>query len=347
MLFLNDFRFVIVDTDETFVLKIQDKLEEKISNDTEIIIVTDMQFLKELFSVPQKIDAMLIRKDLYYQDLEKHNSDSICIVTDSLEECNAHADGYKKFIYRYSPISEFVSKLTKELRFDDADEKNDNDLCRVISVVSPCGGAGKTVFSLALCNALLNIGKKVLYIDASNAQSSSYWLNQSVKKVDDMNLLDDLLDCTIDNVISSNGFDYVKPFNVLLTSLGITSSAYLSVIESVKNGQNYDCIVIDTDFSAETTSVLANSTDVFVLALQDAFSIEKLRKFMKSVDCMNFDKYKFVCNQYKDDKKDFFKDLKDIGEMRYIVPFVNVSDKSDLKAIADMTCFKRIATLFG
>lgn len=345
---MNGYRFVIADTDEAFALKIQEQLEKKVSEDAEIVIVTDNIFLNELFSAPQKMDALLIRKELYSKEFEKHNIDSICIITDSLEECRLHSEGYIKLIYRYSPVSEIASKLTKELVFSE-NNISDTNACSIISVISPCGGSGKTVFSLALCYALQSINKKVVYIDTSNVQSSSYWLNCIQKNFDDFQQLDDLMDCITDNIIYSDSFDYILPFDNLLTSLGINASIYLPIIKKLKSENKYDCIVIDTDsnFSCETLPFLANSESVFVLAIQDAFSIEKLKKFKKSIECANIDKYKFVCNQFKDDKKDYFKELMSDVETRYIIPFINVSDATDLKAVSELSCFQKIVTMFS
>lgn len=339
---------IIADSDESFAEKIQERLEKELGDSADITIITSMRFLADFFSTPKSADVILIDKGLFFSDIERHSIKNICILTDNPNDCLAKYNEYTEYVYRFSSLKDITSKLISSINITDELKKEG---CSALLVTSPAGGCGKTITALAVSQALKKSGKKVLYIDTSNMQTSSFWLKYSKTLKTDFDIADNLSPDSIFETVVKGEFDYVVPMKATLGYVGESNSEidFASIVSKIKSKNCYDWIVVDTsaDCGKETASLISCSDVVLVMMLQDRFSISKINKFLSTVDCSDYDKYKLVCSHYMENTKNYFEELPDDFKSPITIPYMNVSEAKNLNVIAEINAYRHIAALLS
>lgn len=343
---MKQLNIIVADSDESFAAKVQERIENQLGDAVDVTIITSLKFLADFFSVPRSVDALLIDKGMYFSDIERHSINTICILTDNPDECTSGRDGSVDYVYRFASLKDICAKLLSGA--DDAGDFKSGGT-RVLLVTSPVGGCGKTTVSLAVSQILGKSGKKVLYIDTSNIQTSSFWVKYPKKSKSDFDIADNLSEESISETIVRGDFDYVLPLVGTLGYVGATGVDYAAIVSKVKSSDKYDWIIIDTpaDFSESTASLINIADIVFVMIMQDRFSISKVNKFLNTVDCSDSDKFKFICSHYKDNVKSYFGELVNEVGKPGLVPYANMSESEGISELSQLNCFKCISALLG
>ena len=305
-----------------------------------------MHFLVDFFSVPRSVDALLIDKGLYFSDIERHSINSICILTDNPDECISDKGGSVEYVYRFASLKDISSKLLSGI---DNTEEFSSSGSKILLVISPVGGCGKTITALTVSQILGKSGKKVLYIDTSNTQTSSFWVKYPKKLKNDFDIADNLTAESISETIVKGDFDYVLPLKSTLGYVGAGNVDYAAVISKLKSTEKYDWIIVDTpaDFSEATASMVSMADKVFIMLMQDRFSISKVNKFLDAIDASDNDKFKLICSHYKDNIKDYFDELSSAAAKPSIIPYANMSESGSIGVLAELNCFKYISAMIG
>ena len=164
---------------------------------------------------------------------------------------------------------------------------------KMITIVGPKGGSGKTLVTANLAAALAAVGRRVVVVDL-DLQFGDIGLALGLSP-----------DRTIYDLLSSGGSmdaEKVEAFlathdsgaRVLLAprrpdQAGLITVDFLRDVYAVLR-TSYDVLIIDTppQFSPEVISAVDASTDVCVVAMLDALSLKNLKLGLETLDLMGY-----------------------------------------------------------
>lgn len=339
---------MLVDTDENYLMPIELKILEELE-EVELMVISDTQYLKEYFSIPRKIDILIINERLYDTQLQRHTiGNTFILIEDSyrneiVEQTNIHT------IYKYTSVKEIFSQVFSNGYIEV--NKGEND-AKVIMVYSPAGGSGKTTVSLGLAATLKKLNRNVIYINTENIQSFNFLLENNIycRPGLDKYLVskDDSLSNFLDESIYNKPFDYVLPFKQSLSSLNIRFDEIKFLIEKLKETRKYQYIIVDTsnEFNKEKTMLMAYCNKVLILSEQNKSGAIKLNRLKSNIDCSDSSKFIFVCNKYKEEENYLIKDefIRNCNITEYI-NFFN-EDDINIENLSRSTCFNKLTYMF-
>ena len=64
---------VIASLDQKYLSSLELSFTKKVASNVSLEIITDYQYLLEFFSIPQKIDCLIIDEDLYSETIDKQH----------------------------------------------------------------------------------------------------------------------------------------------------------------------------------------------------------------------------------------------------------------------------------
>lgn len=345
---MKQIHILIADSNEDFAFQIQNRIESEIGAGAEVTIISDREYLYRFFETPRKLDILLIDEDLYFRAIERHNIEWIYILTEESETESNGTEGFLEYINRFVGLKAIVDKILSGVPQEIFEHSGTAQHCKMIVVTSPSGGCGKTTTALALSASLWRRGKKVLFADVTSMQHASFWLRDKKKSIDDVQIQDHLQCGDIKKIIEHNVFDYVCPFSQPLLSMGVSGQDYREALQSQMQADAYDYIVVDvgSDFSQELAQWISMAHFVVLMTMQDLFSVKKLQLFRAGIDCSDADKFRIVCGLFRPERKNYLRDYLDNTQAVQYIPYANLEDRTDLKTLAQMQCYKSIAARF-
>ncbi|WP_426350416.1 AAA family ATPase [Alloiococcus sp. CFN-8] len=301
-------RIIIADTDESYMLPLQQKFAEEFFEKIDLEIISDEAYFRELFSLPQKAEILIVSENLYDQSLNRHNINNLFVMMEQYEEGNTDELSINRLL-KYTSIkelfNEIIGKSAEVLNIKDGIKTEPE----IVLVYSASGGAGKTTVALGISACLTKLYKKVLFIGADRLQSFQRMLdNPSTIAAADVysklaspgrSVYED-----IKHVIRKEEFSYLPPFKAALMSLGLKYSIYEKIAESAKKSRDYDYIVIDADVTFdEDKAQLFNLADkVVIVTEQTAASVFATNLLVANINGVSSEKYIFVCNNFDNEK---------------------------------------------
>lgn len=342
-------RVLLVDEDEKCSSMLQEKMLEIINDRIELEVITDIHYFNNLFSTPQKADVLVISEYMYTKSLNKHDIGNVFIMSESGE--NYVSNGEVVHLYKYGNMKEIVKCIMKGCGLDTKDNVR-NKVTQIILVTSASGGVGKTAVSMGIAFHLSKEQNRVLYINAEYMQSFSWCLQDksgisgdflsSIRK-DNTNIN---LSMLREN-IRSEEFDYLPPFKAALIALGLQFQVFRNIAQTVKESNEYDYIIMDTDsaLSEEKMKLLDFADKVVIVMEMSATSIEAAKQFGMNVNISDKEKYMFVCNKVTEDKKDklVLQNLNDKIVINETIDFVSGIDGNNLMNLVRGETFKKVA----
>jgi pilus assembly protein CpaE len=191
--------------------------------------------------------------------------------------------------------------LARRRRFESARGSDD---VRLVVVLGPKGGTGKT---LAACNtavALAGLGEKVLVVDL-DLQFGDVALTMGLrpdKTIYDLAVSGGSLDedKLADYVTShSSGVDVLLAPSRPDQASAITIDLLRNVYQVARHG--YDAIIVDTPpgFTAEVIATIDSATDLVMVGMLDSLSLKNTKLGLETLDLMEFrnDRIKLVLNR--------------------------------------------------
>lgn len=294
---------IIADEDENYLSPIEIKFLEEIGDVAEIITITDRDYFDEYFSIPRKVDVLIIDKIFYKDYLSKHDINKIFILNETSDEIGENE------IYKYTSVKDIYDEVIGNVNLSE-EIVNEKKHTNVIMVYSPAGGTGVTTLSLVLAKAIANKHKKVLYLSTENMQSLAVYENieESMSKLLEKAITTQSYDIhtVINNeVVVRKGISYIPPAKQATTVLGIKEENYLNLIAKMKEVNMYDYIVVDTDseLTQNKCAMMALSDKVVIVVAQNEGTVKKTDIFLENIDCSDLNKFLFVCNKYRTDKE--------------------------------------------
>lgn len=301
-------RIIIADMDYSYVIPLQLKFAEEFFGRIDLEIITEQKYFEELFTMPQKIDILIVTEGLYDSSLKKHNIGKIFVMTEQNEEGET-ADLTVTTLFKYTSIKEIFNEITSKsaeiLNIESEGKKEP----QIVLVYSASGGVGKTTVSFGISSCLAKNYKKVLYINADRMQSFQYLLEDSSPISSSevyANLVraDKRIYSEIRHVIRKEGFHYLPPFKASLLSLGLAYTIYEKIALSAKNSGEYDFVVIDADsvFDEEKARLMEIAEHVIIVTNQTAKAVYATNTLVSNVNGIGTDKYIFICNDFDRNK---------------------------------------------
>ncbi len=295
---------VLADLDANYLVPLEDKLTEELYDQIDLEVITTKSYLDSYFSTPRKIDTLIISKELFSQDLFRHNVTDVFVLTEDIAD-KVSGESVTS-IYKYSSTKEIFNYIlykNKEI----LDVQFSHKETQIIALTSPIGGSGCTTLAMALSESLARIHKRVLFISMDSTQSFSYYLQDKNSLPNDISrvlgCVDDKLYKSIKPYFRKEGFTYLPPLSRTLSLLGLEADIYVRIIDAVKLAKDFDYIIIDSPVHFEqcSTEIIQNADKVILNVLQDDFSVHKTEFFIKNIDCKDSEKFIFVCNKFRRD----------------------------------------------
>lgn len=297
-------RIMIADTDISYILSLQLKFIEEFFEKIDLEIITDKEYLENIFSTPQKAEILIISEELYDSPLRKHNIGNVFLMTEQYEEDQTEDFNVSK-IFKYTSINEIFNKIigkSAELLNDGSHTKKES---QIVVVTSAAGGVGKTTVAMGLSACLASNYKKVLYLNADRLQTFQHMLQNTTPITagdiyTKLSRAGENIYHDIKHLIRNEKFNYIPPFKAPLMSLGIPLSVFYKLVAGAKKSHDYDFIVIDADtvFDEEKIKLIQIADKVIILTKQTKESVFATKVFVENINGIHDEKYCFVCNDF-------------------------------------------------
>lgn len=321
---------LFISLDEEYVGIIEGALVTGLSRRMKISVISDIRFLTEYSNSEHKVSILIIdEKCLGYA--EKIKADKTFVITEK-------NDASDTTIYKYGGAQAVMRAIPLEFIRNDGSKLKET---KIIKVLSPCGGSGKTTTAVGVSRALFEMGRKVLYINTENIQNFSFVIQEEKRLSEDIiRLLTRSVSVSCDYLLSSlenKGFDYVPQIDGLLSSWQISLDVLLDIAYGIRDKNIYDYIVVEMpkEIMPKESFMVHENENVIVTVLQDEYSCLKTKSLIsnmgyKSSNCV------LVCNKYdENENKAFEQEIENCPVCEYIK-----TDKT--KQFTD--CFVRTAT---
>ena len=316
-------RMIIADTDITIIFPLQLRFVEDFFEQIDLEIITDPEYFDKLFSMPQKIDILIVSENLYSQSLLRHNIDNIFLMTEKYE--NGETDQFNvNRISKYTSTQEIFNEVTGKstcLRDIASVAKKEP---QIVVIYSAAGGVGKTTVALGMAGCLTQNYKKVLYINAARIHTFQTLINNQTP-ISNNSVYSLLTGDTADyyqgikHVLRKESFTYLPPFKASLLSLGISYSVFEKIAFSAKKSGEFDFIIVDTngEFDDENAALIGKADKVVIVTKQSVASVYSTNELVSNINGAGSDKYIFICN-------DFNKEVENALISPHLTPKFNV-----------------------
>lgn len=333
------FTVILADTDEKFLTPLELKFLEELDDNAELEIITDPEYFKEYFSSPKTASVLVVSEELYQSELQKHNINSIFVLTEDMEEGGTTEDLGINKIFKYTSTKEIYKQVTA-LSPINADANKEKETV-VVLVYSASGGVGKSTIALGISEALAKSFNKVLYINAQRINSFAHYLSNSStipnSAIVEFTNTSGNLYGRINHVIRNENFDYLPPFSMALASIGLEFSVYCDVVKSAKATKKYDVIVVDTDsaFDKDKADLITAANKVLIVLNQTNNSVCATNALLKNISCNDSEKYYFICNDFKEKESNAL--MSSYYQQNFIVnEYVRHFDSFDSMSLGDI-----------
>lgn len=337
-------KVILVDTDEMYLMPLERRFIDEFEAGTDIGVITDMEYLKEFFSEPQSMDVLVIDEKAYNQDMQRHTIGNIFILAEKAEQGSQEKGSNLSYISKYTSVMEICREVLDNMSTDISGGAGAKETTRVIMVYSPVGGIGKTTVSIGLSGALAQKHKKVLFMGTDTLQTFGIFnqgnalLGSGAEKAF-LSHGDNIYE-EVRASIYRDGFSILPQFMSSLSSLSITGSDYLHLIEKIKAAGDYDYILIDSgsEFTEHTSKLMGKADYKLILTGQDQISAYKLSCLLHNIDCSDTNRYVFACNKYRSDLENVLVSPEYLQKCRikeYVEyePEIDYMDKSQIAGI--------------
>lgn len=297
-------RVIIADSDVNYVMPLQSRFIEEYADGIELEIITDKQYLDELFLSPQRALLLVISEKMFSESFAKHGIEHIFLLTENAFG-DETTDPSAERVFKYTSVKEIFNRIVSTC-FRDVDEQlTDSKYTRVIAVCSGKGGQGKTTVALGIAGYLAQNYKRVLYLNAAELQTFHVYM-ENVTPITDAEIYVKLRSTEnsvykeLKSFIRKEHFYYLPPFKAPLFSMGIDQNIYVDFIKEVRQSLEYDYIIIDvnTGFNEYLMNVLNLADNVIFVTEQDEASALAMNRVAENIGGIGTNKYLFVCNKY-------------------------------------------------
>ncbi len=316
------FKILMADDEISYLSKLELMLLKEYGDEMEIYLVTDRDYLDELFKTPQKLDVLVINETMWKEEYRKQGIQNIFFLNENETPLSSSAGTIQ--IYKYSSVKNVVHTVNVAIKHLISGNLNRLE-AKVILFYSPQGGSGKTTLATGTAKALSKLGNKILYIDAEMLQAfggffqNEEWGNRNLINALSSNRVS--RDVIEENIIKGE-VHYLLPLEYSLLSNGIQDMNYYSLIQTVKSQMTYDYIIVDTssEFNEFKARMIASANHSVITVLQDRQGAEKIEALFRNINVSDKKRYTFVCNKFDINKDNFLTDTSVWSLIQHKIP---------------------------
>lgn len=293
-------RIVLVDTDTEYLLALEVRMVEAFGESIELEVIDDTQYLDEFLSRALRMDILVVSERLCDQRILQSDVGRLYRLTE--EEGFLGENSNILNVFKYANFQKIFSEIEFGAKQFVRTSTNETQRTKTILVYSAIGGAGKTTVALGLCENLVAIHKKVLYIDAENIQDFAYYLREKsclpTSALNESFTSDELYN-SLRPYIKNEGFDYLPPLKVAASALDISLEIYQRIIEVFQRHVQYDYVIVDTDsaFDDNKDMLIQLAEKVVLITNPGEAAQYKMDLFMSNLSAPDSEKYLTICNR--------------------------------------------------
>lgn len=311
---------VFVCFDDEYNKSIECHLALALSNKVNIIFISNEQALQIFNETPKNIDFLFVDSRLFQEVVNRQNCKEVFILTEQ-EDVSANLEVENcKYIYKYSSVRSMIDALGNSLLTSKLGSVNDST--KTVTVFSPEGGNGKTTIAIGLAMQLGLRGYKTLFISTDMLQDYQYMLDEYMLMPDEIGYQYSIQPESVVDYLLTNSkkkeFTYFPAWKRMLTSYGIDIAHIVKVIQTIKDRNIFDYIIVDmsSEIRQEKLNFLNQSDRVVLVAKQDIKSVYRLQKL---AECMveSSGETVIVQNFYSENAEDFLSPYR--TNMKYAV----------------------------
>ncbi|RKM53851.1 hypothetical protein D6853_15040 [Butyrivibrio sp. X503] len=272
---------LFISFDEEYVVSVLGTLARKISEEYQLDIITDKDYLTSFFEKQHKIDTLIIDEKIQIDIPSNQAVGRLYVVTET-DAIGAY------LISKYAGAQGILKILGSGYKRRSRGSVN-NGKTRVHDIVSIDDTGIKTIAALTIAGQLVKFGRKVLYLSADNLQDFSYVMKEKDAFSQEeealiLNAVSKGITGDFSKLVKNENFDYIPQFKHLLSSYGMSSATVFQLAEIIKGLEIYDEIVIDHPygFNADSITRLENSKSVIIITDNKESSDRKLKKLLEN-----------------------------------------------------------------
>lgn len=340
-------RILLADRDEKYLMPLERKFINELDEQAELIVISDPDYMRRFFSTPQNLDLVLINKEMYGEDMDRHNIAHLFLLSEKEPGSADTGRLNTQVLYKYTSVKEIYTTVFNRTTLRQKLPLVGQHVTYVILIYSPVGGIGKTTAAMGLCAAFAQFHRRALFVGADNLQSHRYLVEQFAGDAP-RNAAGGVEGPGVP--VSCKGlFDLLPPYGQALPSLHLTPRCLIETIRKFARSGEYDYVVVDSasDFSQDTIKLMEAAGKVVLLAGQEAYATATLHCLLQNIDCSDGNKFLFVCSKYRQGPNALPDDplVSRHGIQEYI-PFDPAFEQMDPAALGSNGCFQKLALLF-
>ncbi|NBI27857.1 AAA family ATPase [Chengkuizengella marina] len=263
----------------------------EIGKEFSITFFTDQQLINEYLQKNAAANVLLI--DETWMSVEVNTSINIQVLCESnkgLENCNY------KYHFKYQPINDLLMAVKKGyIETYNIVPENKNSQAhktKVISVFSPAGGSGKSVFSINLIKQLTMMDEEVFYLNLETIYPFQFYIqsddltNQFSKLLYYIKTNPAFLQNQLDDYLSYHPVlhcDYINPSSQMNDTLDLQLNDIKTYIQLIKETKKYNAIIIDCSSSLHERMIgaLQQSDYIMNILIDDIQCILKMKQLIQ------------------------------------------------------------------
>lgn len=341
---------VIADSNEDYVVSLEEKFMEEFGEKVELEVITEKSYFEEYFAEKRMVEVLIVEEAWYFTELQNQNVKNIFVLQENFTGVT-EKDSMVKKIEKYSSTNKIYQQVMDSNNcLEKIKTEKELSKTKVIVVYSPMGGVGKTTLALGI-GSYIGTEKKVLYINAErmNTFQHHFKSEETIPNRVAMGLMasDDLY-LKIKGVIGVEEIDYLYPFTMALSSLGLEYSIYNKIIEAVKEAKEYDYVIVDTDtvFDREKAWMIAKADKVVLVGKQGKETAHAMAVLSKNMDYDSMEKYFYICNNYDENRqRERFSEVYENCPVRDVVKHIAGIEEYGLQQLALKREIQKISLL--
>lgn len=308
---MKKYNLVIAETDNMYVNNLMNFISQNYSYNFNIVCFTEKEYFMKYIEKGNKAEILLINPELYYEGINSDNFELVVALLDN------NSTGFKGFnsIKKYQSADKICNELIRlyEAKNGSNEKSGEGDIStKIITYYSPIGGIGKTTLALSTALSLTKAGKKVIYVNLEDIQSTSAFFDSVNSNASLSDIIysikertDKFKEVLLNTVSEDNktGIFYFGMVDSVLDIEELTSEDLKELLENLIKVNIYDYVIIDlgTNLNSNYGCILSKSLNVIVPIGQDRLSSGKIDTMLNQIE--DTDNFVFLINKLKKDKE--------------------------------------------
>ncbi len=290
------FNLMLADSDEHYIDSLGKYISSNYGNRFNVSIYTHQDAFRKLLGESlSKTDIMLLTSEFLFEEILNADAGTKIILTPSKQEKNINDF---PCIFKYQPADKIVGDLISICSGMDLGADflvKGSKKTRMVAVLSPQGGSGKTTIATGLSYQLGRLGARVFYLNIEPISSASFLMNLPENKCDMNEVLYHIkqnaknMPVIIEKAIQHDkrlNVDYFASTGCSLELDELNEKDMSRLLSEIKGLGKYDAVVVDmqTGFNRFSIPVLLSSDALVIVTAPDITLSSKLSVFNKEME---------------------------------------------------------------